>query len=61
MSASFKGEGVKNWPNLLTDSSKKMLTGGARGQKSWKFANVLWSLSQIKEIYEWPEFMLLGT
>ena len=35
------GEGVKNWPNLPMDNSKKLLTGGGRGQKSWKFADVL--------------------
>ena len=27
-SAFFGGEGVKNWPNMLTDSSKKLPTGG---------------------------------
>ena len=28
------GGGVKNWPNLPTDSSKKLPTGGGRGKKS---------------------------
>ena len=28
------GGGVKNWPNLPTDSSKKLPTEGGRGQKS---------------------------
>ena len=38
----FKGGVVKNWSNLLTDSSKKLPTeGGRRGQKSGKFADVL--------------------
>ena len=43
----FLGGGVKNWPNLPTDSSKKLPTYGDRGQKLWKFADVLngWSLS----------------
>ena len=47
MSAFCRRGGVKNWPNLPTDSSKKMpTTEGGRGQKSWKFADVLngWSL-----------------
>ena len=30
----FKGGGVKNLPNLPTDSSKKLLTVGGRGRKS---------------------------
>ena len=34
MLASFRGGGVKNGPNLPTDSSKKLPTGGGRGQKS---------------------------
>ena len=44
-SAHLRGGGVKNWPNLPTDSSKKLPTEGGRGQKSWKFADVLneWS------------------
>ena len=33
-SAFFRGGGVKNWPNLPTDNSKKLPTGGGRGQKS---------------------------
>ena len=33
-SAFFRGEGVKNWSNLPTDSSKKLPTEGGRGQKS---------------------------
>ena len=40
-SACSRGGGVKNWPNLPTDSSKKMPTYGDRGQKLWKFADVL--------------------
>ena len=28
----FRGEGLKNWPNLPMDNSKKLLTGG--GKKS---------------------------
>ena len=41
------GWGVKNLPNLPTDSSKKMPTKGGRGQKSWIFADVFngWSLT----------------
>ena len=47
-SAFFRGEGVKTWPNLPTDSNKKLSTEGGRGQKSWKFADVLngWSLTK---------------
>ena len=30
----FLGGGVKNWPNLLMDSSKKLPTEGVRGKKS---------------------------
>ena len=33
-SACLRGGGVKTWPNLPTDSSKKLPTGGGRGQKS---------------------------
>ena len=33
-SACLRGGGVKNWPNLPTDSSKKLPTEGGRGQKS---------------------------
>ena len=33
-SACLRGGGVKNWPNLPTDSSKKMPTERGRGQKS---------------------------
>ena len=40
-SAFLRGEGVKNWPNLSTDSSKKLPTEGGRGQKSRKFADFL--------------------
>ena len=42
----LKGGGVKNWPNLPMDNSKKLPTKGGRGQKSWKFADVFngWSL-----------------
>ena len=29
----LRGGGVKNWPNLPTDSSKKLPTQGGRGQK----------------------------
>ena len=48
-SACLRGGGVKNWQNLPTDSSKKLPTEGGRGQKSWKFADVLngWSLSEF--------------
>ena len=30
----FRGGGVKNWPNLPTDSSKKLPMVGGKGQKS---------------------------
>ena len=33
-SACLRGVGVKNLPNLPTDSSKKLPTVGGRGQKS---------------------------
>ena len=33
-SACLRGGGVKNWPNLPTDSSKKLTTEGGRVQKS---------------------------
>ena len=33
-SAFFRGGGIKNLPNLPTDSSKKLPTVGGRGQKS---------------------------
>ena len=33
-SAFFKGGGVKKWPNLTTDSSKKLPKGEGRGKKS---------------------------
>ena len=33
-SACLRGGGVKNLPNLPTDSTKKLPTGGGRGQKS---------------------------
>ena len=32
-SACLRGEGVKNLPNLSTDSTKKLPTVGGRGQK----------------------------
>ena len=40
----FRGEGVKNLPNLPTDSSKKMPSVGVKNSE--KFADVLngWSL-----------------
>ena len=31
--ACFRGGGVKNWPNLPTDSTKKLPMVGGRGQK----------------------------
>ena len=34
MSSFFRGRGVKNLPNLPTDSSKKLPTEEGRGQKS---------------------------
>ena len=34
MSAFLMGGGVKNWPNLPTDNSKKLPTEGGRDQKS---------------------------
>ena len=33
-SAFLRGGGVKNWPNLSQDSSKKLLTEEGRGEKS---------------------------
>ena len=52
-SAFFRGRGVKNWPNLPTDSSKKLPTGGGRGQKSWKIADVLNGWSLIATFLNW--------
>ena len=47
-SAVFLEGGVKNYQNLLTDSKKKPPTGGGRGQKWYKFDDILneWSLAQ---------------
>ena len=36
MLAFLRGGGVKNWPNLLTDSSKKLPMEEGSGQKLWK-------------------------
>ena len=47
-SALFRGGGVKNLPNLPTDSSKKLpMVGGVGVKNREKFADVLngWSLS----------------
>ena len=48
-SAFFMGGGVKNWPKLPTDSSKKLPTAGGRGQKLCKFADFFngWSLAPL--------------
>ena len=40
-SASFRGEGVKNWSNLPTDSSKKLPKGGELGSKIVKICRRL--------------------
>ena len=44
--SAFLGGGSKKMPNLPTDSSKKLRTGGGRGEKFDKFADVIngWSL-----------------
>ena len=55
------GEGIKNWPNLQTDSSKRKLpTLGGRGQNSWKFADVFngWSLFRTYHIKKWAPILL---
>ena len=36
MSSFFRGRGVKNWPNLPTDSCKKLPTVGGSGSKILK-------------------------
>ena len=42
---------------MLTESSRKMPTEGGRGQKSWKFADVLdgWSLMLASCSQGWPK------
>ena len=34
--ACSRGEGVKNLPNLVTDSTKELLTGGGKGSKKYE-------------------------
>ena len=41
MSACSRGEGVKNLPNLQTDSTKKLPMVGGRGQKSVEICRCL--------------------
>ena len=61
-SAFFRGEGVKNLPNLPTDSSKKADGRGVGVKNHEKFADVLngWSLSWMPSIYILEYFHLSG-
>ena len=49
----FLGGGVKNWPNLLTDSSKKLQRQVGGDQKLGNFAKVLngWSHTALPVWY----------
>ena len=61
-SAFLIGGGVKNWPNLPANSSKKLPTEGGRGQRSWKFADVFNQgpstvvVMRLVVWDRWPEF-----
>ena len=50
-SAHLRGGGVKNWPNLPTDSSKKLPTEGGKGSKIVKNCRRLkWMVPYLEQI-----------